>query len=195
MKSRLQVSLRELLLFVLFAAIGLASLGGGELMGSILVMLAIFATMAAAIVAFVGRNSMQAFAIGFLLPVLVYGAVVLAAGESKLDPYMGKLPTTRLLRPMFRLMVKTTWTDMSTGQVVPDYDPETDHNPVNFGAPTMGASESLDRRTFTSLGHVLFAMLFGYAGAKFAVAVHRKQHETQAGPGHRTEAAGPNQSE
>ena len=189
MKSRLQVSLRELLLFVLFAAIGLASLGGGELMGSILVMLAIFATMAAAIVAFVGRNSVQAFAIGFLLPVLVYAAVVLAAGESELDPYTGKLPTTRLLRPMFRLMVKTTWTDMSTGQVAPDYDPETvDPNPVNFGAPMMGASESLDRRTFTSLGHVLFAMLFGYAGAKFAVAVHRKQ-ETQTRSGVRTQAA------
>lgn len=32
-----------------------------------------------------------------------------------------------------------------------------------------------DRQTFMSLGHVLIAMMFGYAGAKFAVGVHRWQ--------------------
>ncbi|HUY91094.1 MAG TPA: hypothetical protein VMV10_20315 [Pirellulales bacterium] len=178
MNSHLQVSLRELLFLVLFAAIGLASLRAGGVVASIVVMLAIVATMCFAILAFVGRHSIQAFAIGFLLPVIVYVAAILVVGKSELDPYAGKLPTSRLLRPMFRLMVKPTWTDMSTGQVVPDYDPDTD--PGGYGAAPMAFSESLDRRTFMSLGHVLFAMMFGYAGAKFAVAVHREQQEIQS---------------
>lgn len=164
-------------------------------MGAILVMLAIVATMGSAIVAFVGRNSIQALAIGFLLPVIVYAATILAVGKSELDPYEGKLLTTRLLRPVFGLMVKTTWTDMSTGQVVPDYDPGKDPNRVDFGgvvaAPTMAFSESLDRPAFISLGHVLFAMLFGYAGAKFAFVVHRKQQEIQPSSAQTADAAKP----
>ena len=186
MKTPLQVSLRELLFLVLLAAIGLASLRAGGIAGSIVIMLAIVATMGAAIVAFVGRHSMQAFAIGFLLPVLVYGAAILVIGQSELDPnYRGGLPTSSLLRPAFRLMVKVEWMNLATGQIDPNYDVATD--------PTSGAvmigQESLNRHEFMALGHVLFAMLFGYAGAKFAVAVHRKQQGIQTRPGERAEAA------
>ena len=180
MKSEAQVSLRELLFVVLFAGLGLASLRADGVVSSFTIFLAIVVTMCLAIVAFVGRHTNQAFAIGYLIPVIAYGAVVLAVGKSELDPYDGKLPTSRLLLPMFRVMVKQTWTDVLTGQVVPDYDPATDPNRAGaggggFGGSPMGLSESPDRPTFMSLGHILIAMIFGYSGAKFAVIVHRKQ--------------------
>ena len=174
MKQHLQFSLRELLIVVLFAGLGLASLRTGGIIGSIVVMLAIVVTTAFAIVAFVGRHSSQAFAIGFVIPVILYAVVVLAVGKSELDPYAGRLLTSRLLRPMFGLIAKKIWTNVATGQVVPDYDPTTDPN--RFASP-MGLSESPDRPTFMSLGHVLFDMLLGYAGARFALLVYRKQPE------------------
>ena len=63
MKSHSQLSLRELLLVVLFVGLGLASLRAGGLVASITVFLAIILTMCMAIVAFVGRQRLQAFAI------------------------------------------------------------------------------------------------------------------------------------
>lgn len=194
MKPHLQLSLRELLFVVLFAAVGLASLRAGGVVGSIVVMLAIVVTMCFAIVAFVGRRSIQAIAIGFLTPVIAYAAIFLAVGKSELDPYEGKLPTSKLLRPMFELMVKRTWTNENTGQVVPDYDPATDPNRPAvggggfFGSPMM-MSESPDRPTFMSLGHLLIAMMFGYAGSKFAVAVHHRQRELRPRCDEHTERA------
>ncbi len=180
MKSQLQVSLRELLFVVLFAGLGLASLRAGGFVASCTVFLAIVVTMCLAIVAFVGRYTTQAFAIGFLIPVITYGVAVLAVGKSELDPYEGKLPTSRLLLPIFQAMAKQTWTNAWTGEVVPDYDPATDPNRAGaggggFGGSPVALSESPDRPTFMSLGHILFAMMFGYTGAKFAVIVYRKQ--------------------
>jgi hypothetical protein len=196
MSSQPQVSLREILFVVLFAAIGLASLRAGGVVASCTVFLAIVVTMCMAIVAFVGRYTTQAFAIGFLIPVIAYGAAVLAAGKSELDPYEGKLPTSRLLLPLFQVMAKQTWTNLLTGQVVPDYDPTTDPDragPVGggFGGSPMGVSESPDRPTFMSLGHVLVAMMFGYTGAKFAVIVHRKQRKGRPHCGEHTDEREP----
>lgn len=196
MKSHFQFSMRELLSVVLFAGLGLASLRVGGVVGSIVVLLAMVVTMCFGIVAFVGRHSMQAFAMGFVIPVVAYSAMVLAVGKSELDPYEGKLPTSRLLLPMFRSMVTLTWTNTLTGQLVPGYDPTTDPNLAGTGGAgyagsSMRASESLDRPTFMSLGHLLFALMFGYAGAKFAVAVHRKQREFRANCDDPTDAAEP----
>ena len=177
MKSHSQISLRDLLYVLLFAGLGLSSLRAGGLLASTTVFLAILLTMCFAIVAFVGRDSLRAFGIGFLIPVIAYAATVVTIGKSELDPYEGKLPTSRLLLPMFRVMAKQTWTNVLTGEVVPDYDPATDSSAGGggFGGSPIGSSESPDRPTFMSLGHVLIAMMLGYAGAKFAVAVHRGQ--------------------
>ncbi|MEO8498921.1 MAG: hypothetical protein ABI614_27985, partial [Planctomycetota bacterium] len=144
------------------------------------VFLATVVTMCLAIVAFVGRYTTQAFAIGFLIPVIAYGIAILAVGKSELDPYEGRLPTSKLLLPVFRVMTKQTWTNVLTAEVVPDYDPATDPNRGGaggggFGGSPMALSEFPDRPTFMSLGHILIAMIFGYAGAKFAVIVHCEQ--------------------
>lgn len=178
MKFLPQFSLREILFVVLFAGLGLAALRAGGVVASFVVFLAIVVTMGLAIVVFVGRRTIQAFAIGFLIPTIAYGVAVYALGKSELTPN-GKLATSRLLAPLYRVMVKQIWTNFSTGEVVPDYDPATDPDP---GGSMMTMTESPDRLTFMSLGHILLAMIFGYCGAKFAVIVHRTQQRPGPAP-------------
>ena len=91
---------------VLFAALGVAALSTGGLLASMVVGAAIVFTTAFAIVAFVGRKQLRSFAIGFLIPVVAYSATVLSLGNSELDPYEGKLPTTKLIKPAFELFVR-----------------------------------------------------------------------------------------
>ncbi len=183
MKTFFHFSLRELLFVVLFAGLGLAALRAGGLLASLTLMLAITMTMCFAIVAFVGRRQLQAFAIGFLVPVVTYAGIVWAVGVSELDPYSGELPTSQLLQPVFEVIVTQAWVNITTGKIDPGYDPATDPN-RNLGggggggfsgSSPMRISELPDRQTFMCLGHVLIAMIFGYAGAKFAVGVHRRQ--------------------
>lgn len=169
MRSRIQFTLRELLVVIAFAALGLAALSTGGVIGSIVVSLAMIVTMGLAIVAFVGRRSRQAFAIGFLIPVIVNATVMLVAGKSEFDLYAGQLPTTRLLRPMCAMVFKVAW--YQGGIFIPGYDRDND---PNHGAG-MTYLNSPQHETFMKLGHILIAMTLGYAGAKFAVIVHRRE--------------------
>ena len=190
-----QFTIRELLLFVLFFGAGLGGLSNGGLFASVVLGVAIFVTTGFAIVAFVAQDELRACAIGFLIPVISYAVTILSVGSSELDPYQGKLPTTKLLQPAHRLIVKTEWINVMTGVSVPDYDPATDVNRGGGGGGFGGTvvfRETPDRNTFMSLAHVLMAMMFGYAGAKFAVFVHHRQSpETETGDeqSHALEAA------
>lgn len=181
MKSNLQFSMRELLFVVAFAGLGVASLANGGIIGAIMISLAMAVTMGLAIIALVNRGSRQAFAIGFLTPVVMYAGALLAAGRNEFDPDTRQLPTSMLLRPIFEVMSKKTVIDAVTGEVVPGANP-TD---VSRVAMTYGSSlRILESRSFMSLGHLLIAMILGYAGAKFAVIVHRresKDNESRAG--------------
>ena len=100
-------------------------------------------------------------------------------GAPELDPYEGKLPTSRLLLPLFKVMSVQTWHD-STGKVIPNYNPASNPSFGTFGAASVSLAESPDRPTFMVLGHIIFAMAFGYSGAHFAVAVYRKQNDNRA---------------
>ena len=179
MRAHSQISLRQVLFLVLFVGLGLAALRAGGVIAWITTSVAILMTMCFGIIAFVARDTLRAFAIGFLVPVVVYAATVMAIGPLEFDPYEAKLPTSRLLLPLFQAMSKQTWTDISTGKVVPDYDPANDPARANAGGTAFGSSislaESPDRATFMTVGHILIAMLLGYAGAHFAVFVHRHQ--------------------
>lgn len=181
MKLPAQFSLRELLCVVLFAGLGLAALRTGGMLASVVIFLAYLLFSALGIVVVLDRGPLQAFAIGFVIPAVIYGAAVYVMGSSELDPYAGRLPTTKWLLPAHKAMVQQTWIDMSTGQVVPDYDPTTDPTGGNVGGGgfsggrTMGISESPDRATFMGLAHLLLALLFGYAGAKFGVVLYRRR--------------------
>jgi hypothetical protein len=175
-----QLTMRELLLSVVFIGLGCAALAAGGIMAAIFLGGALIATTAFAIVAFVGRDALRAAAIGFLVPVIVYAASIYAGGSSELDPY-GNLPTTKLIRPAFHLIVREEWIDAMTGKPVPDYDPATDTGsrilggyPSFAGAP-VALKETPDRTTFMSVAHALLAMVLGYAGSRFAIYVHGRQ--------------------
>jgi hypothetical protein len=172
-----QLTIRELMAIVLFAATGLAALSRGGLFASIVIGAAIIITTAFAIVAFVARAEFRSFALGFLIPVVTYSAAVLSIGKSELDPYEGMLPTTKLLKPCFELLVNREYVNLMTNQPVPDYDPtaNTGLGGGGMGGSPVGMRETPDRPTFMSLAHVLLAVMFGYIGAKFAVWVDRKQ--------------------
>jgi hypothetical protein len=174
-----QISIRELMILILFAAVGLGGLLTGGLLASAVIGVSAFLTTSIAIVAFVGHREIRVKAIGFLIPVIAYELTVLSLGASEFAPYTGRLPTTKFLQPVHRLMVRTAWIDMTTGKVVPDYNPATDPSRNAGGAGGLGGMggmmtvlETPDRAAFMSLAHVLLGKMFGYIGAKFAVYVH-----------------------
>lgn len=189
MKGLPQISLRELLAMVLFAGLGLASLRTGGLIASITTIVAIVFLMCTAILAVVGRGQGRIFATGFLIPVVIYGGIVFAAGDKELDPYNGRLPTSRILQTLWPVLATQTWTDLRTGQVVPNYNPAV-HGPMG-GMGGMARAMSLetpDRPTFMSLGHILWATIFGYGGARFALAVYRQQQKESQNPRNRSDS-------
>ena len=127
---------------------------------------------------------------------IAYAASIFAVGSSELDPYEGKLPTTKLIEPAFRLVVRQEWFNVNTGEPVPGYDPTTASTPepapmpeypptimpptgggsaTGFAPPPVGLKETPDRTTFMFVAHALLATVFGYAGSKFAVYVYRRQ--------------------
>jgi hypothetical protein len=167
-----QLTLRELLLAVLFIGLGCAALVAGGVMATIFLGGALIITTAFAIVAFVGRDETRAAAIGFLVPVIIYAASILAVGSSELDPY-GHLPTTKLIQPTHPLIVQQEWINAMTGEPIPDYDPTTAITGPGFLQVSL--RETPDRPTFMSVAHTLLAMVFGYAGSKFAIYIHRRQ--------------------
>jgi len=175
-----QLTLRELMLGILFIGSGCAGLLTGGVMATIVLGVALIVTIGVAIVALVGRDELRAAAIGFLVPVIVYAASIFAAGSSELDPSEGKLPTTKLIQPAHQLVVRAEWVNLMTGEPVPDYDPTTTaptgpYGANRFAAPPVGLKETPDRTTFMSVAHALLAMVFAYAGSKFAVYVYRRQ--------------------
>jgi hypothetical protein len=183
----LRVSLRELLVAFALIGVGCAALKyAGEAWWMVLSAVMLVGFLAAVIMAVVGRGPGQARAIGFVLCVGIYGVLIWSAqigrgnGQNReLDPYEGRLPTTKLLKPLFELLVVRTWIDTFTGKEVPNYNPPPeDGNPgMGFFPGAMGSRESPERGQFMAIGHLLWAVLFGYLGSRFAawVAARRRQ--------------------
>lgn len=150
--------------------------------------LGIIVCIAFAVIAIVDSGRRQAFATGFVAAIVVYTAVFFLTPGNELDPYEGKLPTTMLLRPLFEATTKQTWTDLVTGEELPDYVPTpaisaarggTITEPGTGGIPvvrSVGLSESPNRAQFMSIGHIFWAALFGYLVGKFALHVFGRRN-------------------
>jgi hypothetical protein len=165
----MRFSVRELIVLIAFFAFGIASLRAGGVLASITGFAGIVLIMALAITAFVGTGRLKSFSIGFILPLVVYAATVLLAKTNELDPYEGRLPTTQVLRYAHQVLVRKIWTDLKTGNVIPDFDITKNPNrPVAL-------DEYPDRSTFMPLAHMLLAMLIGWIGGKFALYIHQRQ--------------------
>jgi hypothetical protein len=185
-----QFTIRELMFLLLFFAMGLGGLLSGGVLAAVVVGTAMVITTGSAIVAVIARDELRAQAIGFFIPVLAYGALIWYAGSEEIDnPYEGKLLTTQIARSVHSAIAKTEWVDMTTGSVVPNYDPATDPNRPSGGGMggfaggsggngfggMIGANQTPSISEFMSLAHVLLATMFGYIGVYFAVFIYRRE--------------------
>lgn len=180
-------SVRELLAVFLILGVALAALRIGGLLAMLLQLLGFIFLLAVIINALVGQGNRRVFSIGFLMPCLVYTAILLASGSRELAPYNGEVPTSQLLGYLHQAIVGEAYYDMQ-GNLVKDYDPAV-HDLVAMGSGGLGGGmfgsatypknavalvESTDRATYMTIGHGLIAMLCGWIGGKYAVHVAQK---------------------
>ena len=167
--SFFRFSLRELLLLLAFFAIGCAALRyAGELWLIGLSSCVLLLFMVAAVLAAVDRGHRQAQAIGFALCMAIYGILFWSAPLTtnveqslELDPYSGRLPTSKAMAPLFGVIVKTTYYDMMTGKEIAPPTPG-----IGFGGYTR---EIPDRGQFMATAHLLWTLLLGYLGSRVAL--------------------------
>lgn len=184
----LRISLRELLLLLGLCAVGCAALKyAGDGWWTILSTGALLLFLAAAVTAAVDRGRPQAVATGFVLAATIYALLLYAAPRDgseqsrELDPYNGKLPTTRLLKPLFEAIVSRTWIDGNTGQEISNYDGSPSAGGFFGGmGPAVHLRESPPRESFMAIGHLLWTLLLGYFGARLAdyLYLRRQPHPT-----------------
>ena len=185
----LRFSLRQLLTLAVVIGVVLTSLRTGGLLASAVQTIGLVVFVVFAINALVGHGETKVFAIGFLIPSLLY-VLMLAFSGAELDPYDRVLPTSTILRMMHEQLVVRTYSDMQ-GNVVTDYDP-TRYQVVasefggggtyldGFPSPKYPANavimhERQDRRTFMLIGHGLIAALCACLGGKYAVYASRRK--------------------
>jgi len=188
-------SLRELLLAVTFIAVGCAALKfAGDAWMIAISSFTLLLFMAAVVIVLVGRGPRQAQAIGFVACALIYGVILTfvpklsnpgmfgggnpGSQHPEFDPYEGNLPTTKLLFPLFQTIVTNSYIDGTTGKEIPDYNPATDS--AAFAARGMFPpfhNESPMRGDFMTIGHLLWTLLLGLAGGRFAHFVYCRRHD------------------
>ena len=175
MNAYKQFTIREGLVLVFVSGFAIASLSSGGIVASLFLTFAMALVAIFAISAFVGRIELRTYAIGFIVPVFLYSLILFMFGASEFDPCEGKLPTTKLMRPLFEGMVTNEYIDQS-GRVIKDFDPsKTPISGGGFGPPAITFRETPDRITFMSIAHTILAMFGGYHGGKFATFVGKQQ--------------------
>jgi len=175
-------SLAELLIAIGFVAISCAALKyAGEVWATCLSVGVILLFMGAAVTAVVDRGPLQARAIGLTLFMGIYGVLFWSCPthanyeqSTELDPYTGRLPTSKLLKPLFETLVSRNYLDGSGKKVGPPTPG------IGFGGiGGISMSESPDRGQFMAIGHLLCALLLGYLGSRVALWAYARRHRSQ----------------
>lgn len=171
-----RLSLRELLMLVALVASATASLKyASQLWLALVAGVTTVAFCAALIVAAVDRGQRQAFAMGFALTMIAYGATLMTGDRTvgfggnmhskniEFDPWEGRLPTTRLLRYVHIAV--------NENRQVPMSQP--------FGGATTRLVEIPPREVFMPIGHCWWALLLAYVGGRFAATVYMRRTREQ----------------
>lgn len=173
-----RLSLRELLVLIALAAMAIVSLQfASATWETVVATIAVVALTIAAIVSLVDRQARQAFAIGFVVSMIVYalllsgGLLASRNGNLEFNPDTGRLPTTRLLRPVFAAVAQSRWIDFRTGQELLDYDPQNPGPNDQF----VSQDERPERAAFMRIGHCWWALVLGYLGGWFARFVYLRR--------------------
>ena len=168
MNTHKQFTIREGLILVFFAGFAVASLSAGGIVASLFLILSMALVAAFAISVFVAPIELRTYSIGFVVPIFLYSLILVTFRSSEFDPYTGKLPTSKLLLPLFVATVKNEYVDQQ-GNVLKDFDPsKTPISGGGFGPPAISFRETPDRVAFMSIAHTVLALFAGYHGGKFA---------------------------
>ena len=191
-----QISLRQLFILVATIALAIVSLKyASEILLSLGAMAGAIVFVAAAIVAVVGRGPRQAFAIGFVAATVGYGLLIVSGGTRnsslglryiELDiMYNVKLPTTRLLSFAHKQLKQELVLDAQGNSITAQQRDL--NNAADWKAGRLPSSQNAERppsESFTRIGQLWFALLFGYLGGLFARFVYlRRQADQCAGQG------------
>lgn len=148
----MRLTLRELIFVTSIIGIGLAGIVRGPPVAWLGVAICFLIIAGFAIIAFVAVGQHRSFAIGFVVPVFLYGTAVLTAGDDELGMREGMLPTSQLFQSVLQ----------------PRYPPSGGLSVVQVIARKQNTTSVM------TLGHLLVALALGYSGAKFAVHVHNR---------------------
>jgi hypothetical protein len=195
LRESLRFSLGELLLVALGAGVGMAALRSGGLLAAAYLFGTVVLLAWALVAAIVGREALQAFAIGFLVGVAVYGGVLYWYGDSEFDPERGELLTSRAAEPVYDVVSEAYYIDVYSGReadtveagaaatrgLVPMsyWEPSTVDVPfgsikvAKVGNTFWSPNERPVRREFMQVFHLLAALTLGYFAGKFAAATYR----------------------
>lgn len=187
-------SLRELLLIVGFVAVACVSLKyAGYVWQLVLSSVVLLLFLTASIVALVDRGRSQAGAIGLALALAIYGVLIWASPNQQntntsieMEPWSGRLPTTKALDPLQRLLTLEFWVD-SSGKELVGYDPTTAGNmgmgggmmgsgmmPGGMGGMGMAFGGAQFRQEpyvhdFMLVGHLLWSLVLAWVGMRIAL--------------------------
>jgi predicted PurR-regulated permease PerM len=182
-----RLSLRELLMLIAMVALAIASMKYASPAWRTCVYaitMAIF--MWAAVIAVVDRGSRQAFAIGMVILMVIYGVLVVngAAGRSQggnreMNPSSGRLPTTRIVKYLFPITESVQWFDRRTDQLLPNFDPA---KAQPGAAGYVQRISSPEPANLMPISHCWWALLLGYIGGRFARVVYLRRNDLSRAP-------------
>ena len=153
-------------------------------------MLYLIASFGAVIIAIFDHGARRAFAIGFLVAALGYGALV-ANGHKAVNGTLVipvdlvssnwdyALPTTLFFRDLYRRTCRTTWFEDTTGkemsaEQVANYQAAESTGNLS-GVPNMSPRTLPSGNDFVITGHFWLGLLFGYLGGHFAQFVYLRR--------------------
>lgn len=116
---------------------------------------------------------------GFVIPSALYFFLLFAAGRNELNPRLGSLPTTQLARYGYDAIYRPIYTDMNTGEVVPNYKPNF-NGTGGGGMPSIAMTGEfpIPSEYMTSV-HACYLLLVGTMGAMYALALHSSQNRSR----------------
>lgn len=194
----LRFSLGEILLVALATSLGMAALRTGGLFAAAYLFGAVVLSAIVLVTAIVGRGAPQAFAVGCLIGVSVYGGVLYWYGDEEFDPDRGELLTTRGAKPVFNAIRDLYYVDAFSGREATPDESRTisgyefvpishwDRNlkDVPFGDASRVASPrdiywSIGvrpaSRDFMQVFHLLAALTLGYGAGKLGAGLYRRR--------------------
>ena len=174
-----QFTLRELFALSLLVGSAIAALKLGGFAASAFLGIAFLSVCAVAIHATVNPDK-RPFSMGFLIPMGLYGCILLSSGGIELGTF-GRLATTRLLRVVHTQLVQNVWISSTDGHTYPVDQPLPDERKAELAGGQMQMAKVPELRTFLICGHTALAILLGYIGGKYAAILRRRRESAGLG--------------